>query len=356
MLRRTLFVIAIASAAAGCRTSEFEDATPEASAFSLELTGDSASEALPPDETAPAALGSSQQALGAPVPEWLAHTRFAIASLNAAVARVLRPIETLIALDHGQAAIGDSRTWGPHDDAGATYRFTMKKLALKTYGWALEAKPLGAPDASYQVVMAGAIELGVLPHRGRGVMGIDLDKLAAIDTTVHGAGQLLVGFAHVDGFKVLAYGLHGFTPDVSTFDPVDAVFSGWRGPDGATRVRVAAYDDLGGSPSPARELLLMHARWRPLVGGRVDAIVSAGDVPAGHVFQASACIDRDLDEGFLIERDCAVGGGCSVIRTAGSVSACFFGDEELPAADPMDPTLEPGAPENPSIPTSMPLH
>ena len=124
-------------------------------------------------------------------------------------------------------------------------------------------------------------------------------------------------------------------------------------------VGVDRYDNLDGSATPARELLLMRARWLPLIGGRVDAVVLGGDVTAGHVLQANACIDGDLDSRFLVERDCSVGGGgappsCTVIKAEGSLSACAFGDELLPSEDPSDATLEPGAPENPQMPQAMP--
>lgn len=359
-MRRTLTMLTIAGfALGGCGSSqEFLDATPDTQSLQMELTGDATSEGL---ATSSADWGAATQALSGPVPEYLAHTRDAIHALNQAVATVLQPIGEAVADTHAQIPTGDVRVWGPHDHGAATFRFTMKKIAPKTFGWKADVKPLGADDSAYVTVMGGAIQLGDLPHRGKGMMGIDLTKLASVDSDFHGNGQMLVGFAHVGGFKVLAYGLHDFSPDVTSFDPIDAVFSGWRGPDGGAKVRLALWANLADSPTPAKELAVLRARWLPGVGGRADAIATSGDVPAGHAFVANACWDRDLSDvdGFYVLRDCSLNNldvDCTVIKTAGQPSNCApdLADEELPSTDPMDPTQESGAPAQPSMPSAMP--
>ena len=342
---------------AGCGKDEFADATPQTSALQMELTGDS-SEGL----TAQSAdWGAQRQALSTALPEWLQHTKDAIAALNGAVAKVLAPVEQAIAANAGKLATGDTKTYGPVDKDGATFQFIMKKIDANTFGWVLEAKPQGAADSAYVVVLAGAIQKGTEPHHGRGIMGADLDKLATVDASFHGSGQLLVGFAHVSGFKVLAYGLHNFSPDVSQYEPVDAIFSGWKGPDGVARVRLAAYANIQDTPTDAKELSIMRARWLPGVGGRADAIAAKGDIPAGHVYVANACWDRDQSDvnGFYALRDCQVGfltTNCTVVKTAGQLTNCARGldDEQLPPMDPMDPTQEQGSPEQPTIPSTMP--
>jgi hypothetical protein len=343
---------------AGCQNDDFASATPEASALQMELTGDTAAEGL---TAASADWGASEQALSGSVPEYLRHTRDGIRALNAGVAAVLTPIAEAIAKSGPQQSVGDTRTWGPHDRGSATYLFTMKKIATRQFGWVLQAKPQGAPDASYATVMGGLFQAGDQPHRGRGAMGVDLDKLALVDASFHGNGQLLVGFAHVGGYKVLAYGLKNFSPDVNAYEPVDAVFSGWRGPDGGARVRLAVWANVDDSATDAKELVLLRARWLPGVGGRADGLVTSGDVPDGHVLVANSCWSRDLTDvdGFYAVRDCsvgAVGAMCPIIKTAGKLSNCARGldDEELPPTAPSDPTQEPGSPEQPAIPASMP--
>lgn len=342
---------------AGCGKDEFADATPQTSALQMELTGDS-SEGL----TAQSAdWGAQRQALSAPLPEWLQHTKDAIKSLNAAVAKVVDPVQDAIVKSAGVLQSGDGKLYGPIDKDGATWRFYVKRVDANDYGWALQAKPIGGDDSLYVTVMAGVFQKGLEPHHGRGMLGADLDKLASVDSSFHGSGQMLVGFAHVSGYKVLAYGLHNFSPDVSQFETVDAIFSGWKGPDGVARVRLAAYANIADTPTDAKELSILRARWLPGVGGRADAIAAKGDVPAGHVYVANACWDRDQSDvdGFYALRDCQIGSlsiNCTVIKTAGKLSNCAHGldDEELPPMDPMDPSQEQGSPEQPTIPSQMP--
>lgn len=344
---------------AGCGKDEFADATPQTSALQMELTGDS-SEGLSAQSSD---WGAQRQALTAQLPEWLQHTKDGIKALNDAVAKVIAPIEQAVAAAQSGAAqqSSDAKLYGPTDKDGATWRFYIKHVDTNDFGWALQAKPIGGDDSLYVTVMAGVFQKGTEPHHGKGIMGVDLDKLASVDSTFHGSGQMFVGFAHVDGFKVLAFGLHNFSPDVTQFETVDAIFSGWKGPDGVARVRLAAYANIADTPTDAKELSILRARWLPGVGGRADALATAGDIPAGHVFVANACWDRDQSDvdGFYALRDCQIGSlsiNCTIVKTAGQLSNCAkgLGDEQLPPTDPMDPTQEQGSPVQPSIPSQMP--
>lgn len=361
-LNLTTVFLAGVMAAAGCKAGndEFDDATPELSALTMEVTGDPNAESI---GTSSADWGESQQALGsqpANLPEYLRHTRDAVKALNDAVAAILKPIIDAIAANGKNAQVGDTRVFGPHDRGTATFKFIIKKVAPRSFGWALIGKAQGADDSTYAPVMAGAIQVGELAHRGRGTMGADLDRLASIDSDFKGSGKLLVGFAHVAGYKVLAYGLSNFSPDVTKHDPIDAVFSGWRGPLGGTRVRLAVHANVEDSPTDAREIVVLRARWLPGFGGRADAVATQGDVPAGHFIVANSCWDRDLNggvSGFLLVRDCQPGLlSCTVMRAEGELKNCARGleDEQLPPQTPTDPALETGAPEMPAIPPAMP--
>jgi hypothetical protein len=359
-MRRTLAYVVLSVGLCGVAAcgsgDDFADATPETAALQLELTGD-ATEGL-----ATASDGESSAGVSGAVPEYLQHARDGIRALNDAVASVLKPVEQAVAADAAKKVpVGDTRTYGPYDQGAATFRFIIRRLAPKSYAWRTDAKPVGDPDTSYVTVMGGLFQLGDQPHHGTGGMGIDLDKLASVDADFHGNGQLLAGFAHVAGFKVLAYALHNFSPDVRTFDPIDAVYTGWKGPLGVAHVRLATYANVADSPTAAKELVLLHARWLPGIGGRADALVLGGDVPANHVYVVDSCWARDLTDvdGFYAIRDCqgdATSQSCTVIKTAGALANCVkdAGDEELPSSNPMDPTPEPGAPMNPSVPASMP--
>lgn len=348
--------LAVTGACGG--SDEFTNATPETAALQMELTGDATGEGL---SASSADWGVREQALSGDLPEYLRHTRDAIKALNDAVATVLKPVEAAVAANIGQLQTGDVRTYGPHDQGATTFLFYVKKLGTKDFGWRLDAKPQGAPDAHYVTVMGGLFHLGDQPHRGVGAMGADLDKLASVDSDFHGAGQLLVGFAHVAGYKILTYGLLNFSPDVRSFDPVDAVFTGWKGPLGVAHVRLATYANLEDSPTPAKELVGLHARWLPGVGGRADAIAVGGDVPQGHAWVANSCWSRDLTDvdGYYAIRDCTgtpASFTCNVIKTAGQLSNCArdLADEQLPPMDPKDKTPEPGAPMQPAVPGAMP--
>jgi hypothetical protein len=361
-MRRTLsFLFLSTLMITGCKTAdEFSDAVPDPAAFELEVTGDPMTEGLSED----AVEGPVRAALGngnAAAPEYLAHARNGVRAVNEGIRRVLSPILTAIATQGRRAQVGDERRYGPTDHGQATYVFVIKKLSLRSFGWALVAKPQGAPDSAYETVMGGLFQAGDLPRRGRGTLGVDLDKLARVDADFKGSGQMLVGFAHVLNYKVLAYGLHNFSPDVTQHDPVDAIFSGWRAPTGVRRVRLAVHANIADSPSAAEELVLVRSRWLPGFGGRADAVVLTGDVPQGRAVVANACWRREADDvnGFLLVRNCQLGlfdRDCTLIRTEGALANCAPGleTEELPAADPNDPSLEPDAPEMPTIPASMP--
>jgi hypothetical protein len=351
-----LLALTVSLLGTGCQANdEFANASPQTSAYQLELTGDS-TEGL---STQSADWGAATQALGVQPPEYLGHTQDAIRALNQAVAAVLDPAADAVAANAGKLQTGDTRNFGPVDKNGATFLFTMTKAADKTFGWLLQAKPIGGADSQYVKVMGGLFHAGDQPHLGEGIIGADLDKLASVDSQFHGNGQMLVGFAHVQGFKILTYALHQFSPDVTQFDPVDAVFWGWKGPLGEAHVKLALYANLADTATAAKELLLLHARWLPGVGGRADALALGGDVPQGSVIAVNACWDRDGSDvdGFLLVRQCTgspAGVGCTVLKTAGSPANCKLDDEELPAQDPMDATQDPGAPQTTTPPTSMP--
>lgn len=363
-MRTSLSLMFALVLAAGCdRGAEFVNATPENETLTMELTGDGADEGLAPASSdAVEGVGEAQAALSGPVPEYLGHARDGVRAVNQAIVRILTPIIEAVRDEGAQAQIGATRKFGPKDHGAATFVFYVKRIDGNTFGWRLDAKPQGAADSAYVQVMGGLYTVGLLPHRGRGVMGADLDKLATVDSQFHGAGQMLVGFAHVGGYKILAYGLKGFSPDVTTFDPVDAVFAGWRGPAGVTRVRVAAYANVADSPTAAKELTFLRARWLPGVGGRADARIRGGDVPAGRVLIVNSCWSRDLTDvdGFLLVRDCEAGHlipqGCTVVRTAGVPANCArdLATEELPPEDPTSPDPEAGAPESITPPSTMP--
>ncbi|MBI3180663.1 MAG: hypothetical protein HYZ28_00725 [Myxococcales bacterium] len=354
---QTLLWGALLVFAAGCgrqNDDAFAEAAPDIEGLTLELSGAAAEQALMSED------GVQRQGLHENPPELLKHTRQAVAWLNGHVRKAVEPIVELIASGAGKVAPGDSRIYGPKDRGNATYRLTIKRLSVERFNWKLEAKPLGSGDEAYKAVAAGTLVKGALPHRGRGTIGIDVDTLKSIDSSIKGAGKLFCGFAHVGDTKTLVYLLKGFTPDVSAVDPVSAAFVGHRlMPSKATRVRLAAKVNLGDSPTAAKEFIRARARYIPGVGGRADALATEGDVPAGKVYFGSACWDAQEHEGFAILRLCNKGDlvNCTVVATRGDLSNCKPGVEsaEAPPEDELDTTLEQGAPADGVVaPSGMP--
>jgi hypothetical protein len=175
---------------------------------------------------------------------------------------------------------------------------------------------------------------------------------------VKARGKLFVGFAHgPNGGKVLVYGLKQFTPDPAERAAIDAAFVGWRGPGGATAVRLFTHANIPESATAAQEKTAMRLRWLPTLGGRIDALAWDGDVPANHVYVVNACWNVQKAQGFLRVRDCQrtdTGGTCEVKKLEGDPQNCALGlrEEQLPADDPNDASAESGAPETSEAPPS----
>ena len=97
--------------------------------------------------------------------------------------------------------------------------------------------------------------MGEEVRRGRGVVGVDLDVLGALDPTVSARGQVLAAFAHGPAGTVLSYGLRDFARADDT-TPIDAVFQGVHLSGGHNRVRLAYHGDLPETATAAEELVL----------------------------------------------------------------------------------------------------
>ena len=376
---KTLYGIALASAlvAAGCggtsAGTELSNATPDVAGLTLELTGSAAESAR---ATGSDAFDVSLQNLTVG-PEYLAQTREAIQAVNAAIKKLVEPI---VALAHttGVDSPGNVTKYGPQDTAGATVLLTVKK-AGSNYFWKLDAKALGAADSAYKVVAAGHIKRknvkdatgdADLAHRGRGVIGFDLDALGAIDASFLGRGKIFSAFAHNGGSKMVLHRLHGFTSDPATTPALTAAFYGHKTASGEARVRVAGLFDVLDGPN-GKELLLSRAHVVPGVGGRADVRLPAvqpqatanGDVPAGRFIVGHACWDAAEKEGFKVVLSCEAGkpasqATCTVLETTGARANCKPGVDQDDEAhsDLEDKSTEPGAPGSfdEDAPASMP--
>jgi hypothetical protein len=309
--------LALATAACGGATSDpFAAATPDARGLALETSG-----------TAAQALTVNAATSAATCPEWayLCRIRAGVQELNTFVKAAVEPVEAL-AQTAPTAQKDDTRTYGPvHAPASApvaTFLLIVKKdVDAETFKFKLEGKPLGADDSKYVVVMAGKAKKGDQPHRGRGVIAMDLDKLATLNPPApaapvfKGSGQILAAFSHAGQAKSLAYLLKNFVADttVAGAQPVDLALVGHKTPSGETRVRLASVDEVLAPQSAAAdsgpELVLARGRWVPGNGGRAAVVVSdfkgSTDVAsystasfAVDFFLGVSCWGQDENEGY----------------------------------------------------------
>jgi hypothetical protein len=377
--KMTIMAAALAAALAACGRGdeEFTDATPDMDGVALEISNQAAE-----GVTTSGLEGTSTQGVGS-VPEFLQDARNAVKELNDLTRREVEAISQMVA-KQGKPAAGQARVYGPSDRDGATWRLTVRRLADAAtctsptcptrYGWKLEAKPIGSDDTAYLIVMAGGIQRGLEAHRGRGVIGTNLDNLKIVlGDTFHGQGKMLAAFAHMENAagtleaKSLAYLLHGFTPDSTVHDPVDAAFVGHKLlPSGATGIRLAAKVNIDSTATAAKETVALRVKWLPGVGGAGAIRAWGGDIADGTWYRGFACWDAQEQEGFKIVQSCVLDTvtgqpSCTVVSTAGQPSNCRPGtaQADVPALEQTDVTSttpEAGAPSTDplAVPADMP--
>ncbi|HEY8210740.1 MAG TPA: hypothetical protein VIG99_24820 [Myxococcaceae bacterium] len=370
----TIMAAALVAALAGCGRGdeEWTEATPDMESLALEISNQAA------EGVSTAGLeGTSTQGVGS-APEFLQAARDGIRELNGMLRRAVEPIAGLVAKD-GKIEPGQVRVYGPQDREGATWRLTMRRLeaargeAGAKVAWKLEAKPVGAEDSAYLIVMAGAIARGIEAHHGRGVIGMNLDNLKLVlGDAFPGQGKLLMAFAHVESArgnaeaKSLAYLLRGFTPNLANHEPVDAAFVGHKlFPSGATGIRLAAKVNIDSTATAAKETVALRVKWLPGVGGAGVIRAWGGDIAEGQWYRGFACWDAQEQEGFKVVESCTLDAAtgrpnCSVVQTAGALVNCRPGTAraEVPELEESDVTStipEAGAPVDVlAVPADMP--
>jgi hypothetical protein len=260
--------------------------------------------------------------------------------------------------------VGTSKSYGPLEQGGVTYLLTVKRFGPNRYAWKLEGKTTTAPlNVALTTLAAGTLFHAATDevHRGRGQIGIDLDAFATVSPGFLGQGKLYGAYSNYDvtdapgaagDVKTLVYVLHDFSIDTSAHPPISAAFVGHKTRAGVRRARVLYYGDLPefvGNPDHA-ELLLGRARFNPGVGGRADALVTGGDVPAGTFVYGAECWDVSENLGWRKVWDCTSldPTTCTVASEQGNIQAC---DVDLRDDMPEAPTegtstsLDPGAPD-----------
>lgn len=343
----TIMAAALATALTACGRAddEFTDSVPDIDALALEISN-AAAEGV----SEQGLEGQQTQGVGA-VPEYLQAAREGLRNLNQGLRRRLAPVVELIR-QNGRMEAGQVRVYGPRDQDGATWKLTIRKVAAGRFAWKAEAKPVGSEDTAYLVIMAGGMQRGLEPHRGRGVVGVNLDNLKTVlGSTDNGEGKLLAAFAnHEDRSgtgtaKSLAYLLDGFTPDSTQHEPVDAAFVGHKHlPSGATGVRLLAKANLGATATTAKENVAVRVRWLPGVGGAGAIRAWGGDIPEGTWYRGFGCWDAQEQEGFKTLQSCTLGAGglpqCTPVDgyPVGQLSNCRQGlaEQDVPVPEMTD--------------------
>ena len=368
-----LALATLLAAACGSSTSTdpFQASVPDYGGLSLEATG-AASEGATLTSDGAALTGTSSSALTSSGLEFLPAIRTAIHDLNQGVKQFFEPIGNLIASQGTDIVVGTSKTFGPQDKDGVTYLLTVRRIGEHRYAWKLEGKPAGADaTVAFTRLAVGTVfhAENDMAHRGRGQIGIDLDAFKTVKPAFAGQGKLYGAYSHYDSTdssgvagdsKTLIYVLSNFTIDASTTPPVSAAFVGHKNRAGIRGVRVLYYGDLPdfvGSPDLA-ELLLGRARFKPGVGGRADALVTGGDVPAGTLIYGAECWDMAETLTWKKVWSCTAPGVCTVVSESGDRTACAVDlrdDAPDAPASPDDVSPEQGAPDpTVAVPAGMP--
>jgi hypothetical protein len=334
---------------------------PEQSALQLSITDDAATEGLATNDDQVAAslaaddLGSVTERLTAPATFGIERPRAAVKALNDALRDFLQPIAALVRNTAPTDVQGNTSTWGPVTEGAAEFRFLVHKGLLRRFGWLLQARPAGS-DQDFENVAAGAIRVGDVARRGKGVAGVDLDALASVDSDVSAGGKILAAFAHDAAGTVLAYGLRDFTRGTADDAPLDALFQGVHLTSGYNRVRLAFRTNLPDTATAAEELVLARVRQKRGDGGRADLLVTGGDIADGRVWVVSECWDRALQSTYRVVRDCpgdGIGGErCTEQSHSGDPAACLseLATADLPPTDPDTTMTDPASPEPDLLP------
>jgi hypothetical protein len=388
--RKLQLVSILAAAAVGCggtKTDEYSAATPDVAGLALETSGTSEATTSAALAVAPGVQeGQTSSALAtacAPY-QYLCNIHASISGLNTYVHAAVDRIEAL-ADTTPTTVTTDTKVYGPVDAPAApatpvaSFRLTVKKTGEGIFRWKLEGKPLGAADSSYVIVAAGVMHRTTddHPHRGHGMLGIDLDNLYTLNpasgTPVwNGEGKLFVGYGHVGDAKSLLYVLKDFTPDRTQTAPVpSAVLVGHKTALGIARVRIASVDEFiapaTGTTDAGNELLLSRAAWFPGLGGRAVVAVGGGDVPSYNIdfFLGISCYNKTESEVFRALYGCKAG-TCTLVGNApagynvGTPDLCLLGTEldvdpthppqTTPQVGAQDEAPETGAPVSPDAP------
>jgi len=242
-------------------------------------------------------------------------------AVNGEVVARLRIVETLVRKARPSVRRPGFRRFGPYpvpDLAGTEVRLDVARAEDGVVTWEIAYAPAGTlPDAAaWRAVVTGGLEKGREARHGRGTVSLLLDEAAAA-----------LG-ADVGGQVHLAFELDGCTRGQSI------VFDGYRGNDGDAPLSDGLFHYEGAcdgsgrldwaflanvhsarANKPCRETVHLACRWDAAGAGRVDGLVSGGEV-VGTVDALTQC----WDEGFAATWD------RDLWQQQGDEASCVFPD------------------------------
>jgi hypothetical protein len=219
--------------------------------------------------------------------------RVAAGELDASLRAVLEQVEAAAAAPWqqrsgsvGAETLGAFVQYGPvhvpPEDPVVTFHLWVESLGAGSFRWRLDAFAHGTtwPTAT---VAAGRVTPGDRPHRGTGVLGVDLDALTGLGPEVAarflGAGRILVSYVNDGDEKAALYRLDGFDPDA--FDTVqsfpDAVMFAFRRADGRAGLRMSIDAGILPGARHVAERVLGRVSWMPGAGAATASIVTGLD-------------------------------------------------------------------------------
>jgi hypothetical protein len=266
-------------------------------------------------------------------PPFLAAAKSTAESVNATLRLPFDKIQDLLTTTPSQGE--STRVFGPKAYGNVDYRFRIKKEGDQ-FLWELASKPTNAPKDGYTQILTAHFTPFGKTHRGTGDIGVDLSAMAKVDATVTARGQLfgvVSGDADQLSFK---YKLVNLTPDPATTS-LNAVIGGVADAGGTNDVVLAGYVNLSPSQPDALDFAVLHARWNPLSGGRVDLTAAGADLGAGKLAHGSVCFSHREDAATAYTNVCLSATGdapCDKTFTSGDVAQCAaFPTASFPGAD-----------------------
>lgn len=339
---------------------ELLSGAPDVDGYTIEVTGDPSEGFRTSGSGLEAEVGEATQSLSSP-PVDLVDVRDAVRDLNGIVRAAMEPVVELVKTR--SSSVGETRMFGPLDHGNGSYRFTLRRFAPKRFGWRLEARPKGAADSPFVVVMGGHLALGSVARRGRGAIGIDADALAAADSTYHSTGKLLASFAHGAGRAgAWRYSLRQFSANLETRpETVTGLYEAVRGPNGGTVVRLVTHKDVTGDGQ--KELVAFRVRWLPGVGGRFDGLATLGSIPQDRFDVLRGCFGPAFEARWRVVATCERAqdpSSCARLSVEGDRRDCVDDPrlaERLPPRDPEqmdDEAMDEGQERPDAPPLKMP--